>query len=179
MEIEGVGDLPITLARCCAPIRPQPITGYVTLGRGVTIHRSDCPALARMRAVKPERALNVEWSSDDPENLDVQIAITAYDRRGFVRDISDVMAAEHLSIDALNTVTDHDTSTAHMTVKLAVRDLEQLARVLRRLAGVPNVIKRPADPLGRTSRCAFSLSSYPIEQMLDLRPVSAHFPQKP
>ncbi len=140
VEIEGVGDLPITLARCCAPIRPQPITGYVTLGRGVTIHSSDCPALARMRAVKPERTLNVEWSSDDPENLDVQIAITAYDRRGFVRDISDVMAAEHLSIDALNTVTDHDTSTAHMTVKLAVRDLEQLARVLRRLAGVPNVI---------------------------------------
>ena len=140
VDIEGVGDLPITLARCCAPIRPQAITGYVTLGRGVTIHRSDCPALARMRAVKPERALNVEWSSDDPENLDVQIAITAYDRRGFVRDISDVMAAEHLSIDALNTATDHDTGTAHMTVKLAVRDLEQLARVLRRLAGVPNVI---------------------------------------
>jgi GTP pyrophosphokinase len=140
VDIEGVGDLPITLARCCAPIRPQAITGYVTLGRGVTIHRSDCPALARMRAVKAERALNVEWSSDDPENLDVQIAITAYDRRGFVRDISDVMAAEHLSIDALNTVTDHDTGTAHMTVKLAVKDLEQLARVLRRLAGVPNVI---------------------------------------
>jgi GTP pyrophosphokinase len=140
VDIEGVGDLPITLARCCAPIRPQPITGYATLGRGVTIHRSDCPALARMRAVKPERALNVEWSSDDPENLDVQIAISAYDRRGFVRDISDVMAAEHLSIDALNTVTDHDTGTAHMTVTLAVRDLEQLARVLRRLAGVPNVI---------------------------------------
>ena len=140
VDIEGVGDLPITLARCCAPIRPQPITGYVTLGRGVTIHRSECPALVRMRAVKPERALNVEWSSDDPENLAVQIAITAYDRRGFVRDISDVMAAEHLSIDALNTVTDHETSTAHMTIKLAVRDLAQLARVLRRLAGVPNVI---------------------------------------
>jgi GTP pyrophosphokinase len=140
VEIEGVGDLPITLARCCAPIRPQAITGYVTLGRGVTIHRSDCPALARMRAVKPERALNVEWSSDDPENLDVQIAITAYDRRGFVRDISDVMAAEHLSIDALNTVTDHDTGTAHMTVTLAVKDLEQLAKVLRRLSAVPNVI---------------------------------------
>ena len=44
VDIEGVGDLPITLARCCGPIRPQPITGYVTLGRGVTIHRSDCPA---------------------------------------------------------------------------------------------------------------------------------------
>ncbi len=140
VEIEGVGDLPITLARCCAPIRPQAISGYVTLGRGVTIHRSDCPALARMRAVKPERALNVEWSSDHPENLEVQIDITAYDRRGFVRDISDVMAVEHLSIDALNTVTDHDNGTAHMTVKLAVKDLEQLARVLRRLAGVPNVI---------------------------------------
>ena len=63
VDIEGVGDLPTTLARCCGPIRPQ-LIGYVTLGRGVTIHRSDCPALARMRAVKPDRVLNVEWSAE-------------------------------------------------------------------------------------------------------------------
>ena len=139
VDIEGVGDLPTTLARCCGPIRPQPITGYVTLGRGVTVHRSDCAALARMRAVKPERALNVEWTSAETETLDVQLAVTAYDRRGLVRDLTDVMALEHLSIDSLNTVTDHKTSTAHLTVKLAVRDLEQLSRVLRRLSAVPNV----------------------------------------
>ncbi len=140
VEIEGVGDLPTTLARCCGPIRPQAITGYVTLGRGVTIHRSDCPALARMRAVKPERVLNVEWSTNGEDTLTVQLVISAYDRRGLVRDLTDVMALEHLSIEEMTTTTDRKAGTAHVTVKLAVRDLEQLARVLRRLASVPNVI---------------------------------------
>jgi GTP pyrophosphokinase len=141
VDIEGVGDLPITLARCCGPIRPQPIVGYVTLGRGVTIHRSDCPALARMRAVKPERALNVEWAATgEEETLTVQLVIAAYDRRGLVRDLTDVMALEHLSIEEMTTTTDRQAGTAHVTVRLAVRDLEQLARVLRRLSSVPNVI---------------------------------------
>jgi GTP pyrophosphokinase len=141
VDIEGVGDLPITLARCCGPIRPQPIVGYVTLGRGVTIHRSDCPALARMRAVKPERVLNVEWTATgEEETLTVQLVIAAYDRRGLVRDLTDVMALEHLSIEEMTTTTDRQAGTAHVTVKLAVRDLEQLARVLRRLSAVPNVI---------------------------------------
>jgi GTP pyrophosphokinase len=140
VEIEGVGDLPITLARCCGPIRPQPITGYLTLGRGVTIHRSDCPSLIRMRAVKPDRVLNVEWSSGSAQSgLAVKLAVTAYDRRGLVRDLTDVLAVEQLSIEELSTTTDRASGTAHLTVSFAVRDLEQLARVLRRLSAVPNV----------------------------------------
>ncbi len=140
VEIEGVGDLPITLARCCAPLRPQPITGYVTLGRGVTIHRSNCPSLDRMRSVKPERVLNVEWTSDQTAELGVEIQVEAYDRRGLLRDVTDVVALERLSIEAMTTRTDKDTGIAHLSVTLAVNDLEQLARVLRRLAAVPNVI---------------------------------------
>ena len=69
VEVEGVGNLPITLAHCCAPLPPQPITGYLTLGRGVTIHRSNCSSLARMREVRPERVLQVEWSSADAAEL--------------------------------------------------------------------------------------------------------------
>ena len=140
VDIEGVGDLPITLARCCGPIRPQLIVGYVTLGRGVTIHRRDCAALARMRAVKPERALKVEWTSDEKDTLTVQLVVSAFDRRGLVRDLTDVMALEQLSIEELTTTTDRKAGTALVTTKLAVRDLEQLARVLRRLSSVPNVI---------------------------------------
>jgi GTP pyrophosphokinase len=139
VEIEGVGDLPTTLARCCAPLRPQPIAGYVTLGRGVTIHRADCPSLARMRELKPERVLQVEWASDSAEGLVVQISVTAYDRRGLVRDVTDVLALERLSIEAMTTTTDRDTGTAHVLVTVSVADLEQLARLLRRLASVPNV----------------------------------------
>lgn len=139
VEIEGVGDLPTTLARCCGPLRPQPIAGYVTLGRGVTIHRSDCPSLARMRTVKPERVLKVEWTSDAGSGLVVEVSITAFDRRGLVRDVTDVLALERLSIEAMTTTTHRETGTAHVLVTVSVTDLEQLARVLRRLGGVSNV----------------------------------------
>ena len=140
VEIEGVGDLPITLARCCAPLRPQPIAGYVTLGRGVTVHRRDCASFNRMSAVRPDRVLKVEWASAVQEAMNVVLAIRAYDRRGLLRDLSDVLAVERLSIDAAQTRTDHDTGIAHFALTVGVRDLEQLARVLRRLTGVANVM---------------------------------------
>ena len=140
VEIEGVGDLPVTLARCCAPLRPQPIAGYVTIGRGVTIHRSDCPSLLRMRATKPDRVLNVEWSRKDSGNPAVELSVSAYDRPGLVRDITDVLAYERLSIEAMTTTTDRAAGTAHARVSVSVGDLEQLNRVLKRLETVPNVI---------------------------------------
>ena len=141
VEIEGVGDLPTTLARCCAPLRPQPINGYVTLGRGVTVHRSDCAGFQRMSALKPDRVLKVEWSSAESGALTVELAVSAYDRRGLLRDLTDVLAVERLSIDAASSRTDHDVGIAYFDLSVAVDDLEQLARVLRRLAGVPNVIE--------------------------------------
>src|SRR6516165_8743084 len=90
VEIEGVGHLPTTLARCCAPLRPQPIAGYVALGRGVTVHRADCPSFLRMADVKRERVLQVEWSSAEGGALNVSLAVSAYDRRGLLRDLTDV-----------------------------------------------------------------------------------------
>ena len=139
VDIEGVGDLPITLARCCSPLRPQPIAGYVTLGRGVTIHRADCPSLSRMRTLKPERVLQVEWTSGAGAGLVVEISINAIDRRGLVRDVTDVLALERLSIEAMTTTTNREAGSAHVLVTVSVSDLEQLARVLRRLSSVPNV----------------------------------------
>jgi GTP pyrophosphokinase len=141
VEIEGVGDLPTTLARCCGPLRPQAITGYVTLGRGVTVHRSDCASLQRMSALKPNRVLKVEWAGADTGTLEVEIAVSAYDRRGLLRDLTDVVAAERLSIDAVTSRTDHEAGVAYFALRVAVDGLEQLARVLRRLAAVPNVIE--------------------------------------
>jgi GTP pyrophosphokinase len=142
VEIEGVGDLPTTLARCCAPLRPQPITGYVTLGRGVTVHRSDCPSLARMAALKPDRVLQVEWSAAASAALNVvELSVSAYDRRGLLRDLTDVLAVERLSIDAVTSRTDHGSGIAYFVLVVAVAGLEQLSRVLRRLAAVPNVIE--------------------------------------
>ena len=135
-----MGDLPATLARCCAPLRPQPIAGYVTVGRGVTIHRNDCPSLVRMRATKPERVLKVQWAATNGRTPSVELSVSAYDRRGLVRDITDVLAFERLSIEAMTTTTDRGAGTAHVLVTVGVDDLDQLVRVLKRLAAVPNVI---------------------------------------
>jgi GTP pyrophosphokinase len=140
VEIEGVGDLPVTLARCCAPLRPQPIAGYVTVGRGVTIHRSNCPSLVRMRATKPERVLHVEWAATNGAGPSVELSVSAYDRSGLVRDITDVLAFERLSIEAMTTTTDRGAGTAHVLVTVGIGDLEQLTRVLKRLTTIPNVI---------------------------------------
>ena len=138
VDIEGVGDLPITLAACCAPLRPQPIVGYITVGRGVTIHRADCRNFGRMRAEKPERMLQVEWSSGEQALMEVELVVFAYDRRGLVRDITDVVAQEHLSIEGMNTLTDED-RIARVAFRLGVGNLEQLGKLVKRLRAVPNV----------------------------------------
>jgi GTP pyrophosphokinase len=141
VDIEGVGDLPTTMARCCAPVPPEPIAGYLALGRGVTIHRAQCRSLARMRAIKPERVLKVEWNLGADLLLPVQIRVEAFDRRGLLRDVSDVMAVERLSIDGVNSSTDPNDRIATIVMRTAVRDTEQLRQVLKRLGSVPNVLK--------------------------------------
>src|SRR6188768_31423 len=141
VEIDGVGDLPITLARCCAPVRPQPIRGYLTLGRGVTIHRTDCPGLARMLRQKPQRLLQVEWSAADSARIPAGVSIEAFDRRGLLRDISDLIAEEHLSIEGVTSRTDPEDRIAHFEVRLTVRDAADLARLQRKLGKIPNVFQ--------------------------------------
>lgn len=146
VEIEGVGDLPITMARCCSPVPPDPIAGYVTLGRGVTIHRARCPSLLRMSAVKPERVLRVEWALDADSVMPVRLRVQAFDRRGLLRDVSDVMAVEKLSIEGVNSDTDPRDRIATIVMRTAVRDHAQLNRVLQRLSAVPNVLRAERLP---------------------------------
>jgi GTP pyrophosphokinase len=140
VEIEGVGELPLTLARCCSPVRPEPIVGYVTLGRGVTVHAASCGSLRRMQAARPERVLAARWRDAADASLPVELAVTSYDRRGLVRDLSEAIAEEDLSIESLQTTTDRRDGTARTTIRVAVRDLDQLSRLLRRLARVQNVL---------------------------------------
>jgi GTP pyrophosphokinase len=122
-------------------VPPEPIAGYLALGRGVTIHAAGCRSLARMRQVKPERVLKVEWNLGSDAQMPVQIRVEAFDRRGLLRDVSDVMAVEHLSIEGVNSNTDPADRIATIVMRTAVRDAEQLRQVLARLAQVPNVLK--------------------------------------
>jgi GTP pyrophosphokinase len=120
-------------------MKPQPVVGYVTLGRGVTVHAADCRSLARMRATRPERVLDVRWRGDAQALQSIEITVTAWDRRGLVRDLSDVLAAEDISIESLNTTTQRGAGTARSVLRVGIKDLAQLARVLAALARVPNV----------------------------------------
>ena len=142
MVIDGVGDLLSSFARCCRPVPPEPIAGYITLGRGVSIHRADCANLLRMRDAQPQRVLLVDWGRPSPERtFPVAVTIDAFDHRGLVRDISSVLADEHIAIQAMNTVTDAAENTATVDVTVAVHGLDELSRLLSRFAGLPNVIR--------------------------------------
>ena len=142
MVIDGVGDLLSTIARCCRPVPPEAILGYITIGRGVSIHRADCPNLLRLRQVNPERVLTVDWGRPSEERtFPAAIVIDAFDRRGLVRDISAVLADEHISIEAMNTSTNAAESTATVEVTVKVHGLEELSRLLSRFSSLPSVIR--------------------------------------
>ncbi len=135
----GVEDLPISFARCCAPVKPQPIAGYATVGRGVTIHRADCPGLTRMSASRPDRLIAAQWT-DALSTQPVTLTIVAIDRQGLVRDIGDLLASEKMSIEMMHTTTDKTQSTATIDVRLGVDDAEHLTRLLQRIRKVGSVL---------------------------------------
>jgi GTP pyrophosphokinase len=140
LQVEGVGDLACTYARCCSPVPPQPIAGYVTVGRGVTVHRADCPSLERMRARQPERVLAVDWGTAADRAFPVDIHVHAFDRRGLLRDISGLLADEKISIERVNSLSDAARNVADITLTVQIHGLEELSRVLTRLKSLPNVI---------------------------------------
>jgi GTP pyrophosphokinase len=135
----GVSDLPISFARCCAPVKPEPIAGYTTVGRGVTIHRVDCAGLRRMSASRPDRLIAASWT-DAVISQPVTLTIVAIDRQGLVRDIVDLLASEKMTIEMMHTTTDRTQSTATIDVRLGVDDAQHLTRLLQRIRKVGSVL---------------------------------------
>jgi GTP pyrophosphokinase len=135
----GVEDLPISFARCCAPVKPEPIAGYATVGRGVTIHRADCPGLKRMSTSRPDRLMAAAWA-DTSQSQPVNLNIVAIDRQGLVRDIGDLLASEKISIEMMHTTTDRTQSTATIDVRVAIDDAQHLSRLLQRIRKVGSVL---------------------------------------
>jgi GTP pyrophosphokinase len=140
VEIQGVGDLLSTYARCCKPVPPEPIVGYITVGRGVSIHSQACANLARLAVKSPARVLPVSWGAEGSQHFPVDIEVEAFDRRGLVRDVSAVLADEKISIRSMNTVTDPRDHLARMQIAIEIDGLPQLSRLLARVAQLPNVV---------------------------------------
>ena len=139
VRISGVGDLLTQMAQCCKPLPNDPITGYITRGRGVSIHREDCRNVLGLAGTERARLIDVAWSAGAEETWPVEIAVEAYDRKGLLRDATTVVSNEGVNIVAMDSQTDPGTHVVGMRITLEVRDVEQLSRVLGRLAQLPNV----------------------------------------
>jgi len=141
LRIEGVGNLLSQMAKCCRPVPQDPIVGYITRGRGVTIHRRDCPNALRLAEQERERMLEVGWGNAAEDVYPVEIEILAYDRAGLLRDITSVLANEKINVIGVNTHTDKTDYAAHMRLTLEIRSIGELSRVLGRIGQLPNVVE--------------------------------------
>lgn len=139
IKVRGVGDLLTHLARCCNPLPGDDVVGYITRGRGVTIHRRDCPNV--LRTSDQERLIEVDWGTEVIETHPVNIRVEAYDRQGLLRDIASVVADEAINLSAANVVTHKKDHMATMMVTLEIADIDQLSRVLARIERLPNVVE--------------------------------------
>lgn len=137
--IDGVGNLLSHIAQCCSPIPGERITGYITLGRGVSIHRQDCVNLLRRQVEEPERIIKVDWAQKPRKLYSSDISIQAFDRHGLLRDIATLLDRERVNVSAMHTLSDKDKNTVEMSLTMEVSDLSELSRVLARLSQLPNI----------------------------------------
>jgi len=141
LVIEGVGNLMTTLARCCRPVPGDDIVGYVTRGRGVSIHRHDCANALRLIARDPARELQVEWGGETREVYRAELLVLAYDRKGLIRDIGNTLQSSRSDVLAINSQVDPRSSEAEIRLTIKVVDFEHLSTILSRLGALPNVFE--------------------------------------
>lgn len=137
--VEGVGNLLSQLARCCQPVPGDAIAGYLTRGRGVSIHRRDCASLQRLISAQPERELPVNWGNAASSRYEVSVQIRAFDRKWLLKDLTNVIAQAEVNILGISSQADESRGLADIRVTLKVSDFEQLSQLLGRLDAVPGV----------------------------------------
>jgi GTP pyrophosphokinase len=134
----GVDRLMTQLGRCCKPMPPDPITGFVTRGKGISVHRQGCRTLAQLVGRDPARAIDAEWGDRPGGVYSADIFVEAHDRQGLLRDVSDVLSRERINVTAVKTQTRQH--VAQMAFTAEVTDLDQLNRTLQVIREVRGVI---------------------------------------
>ncbi len=142
VRVKGVGDLLVRFAKCCSPIPGDPIVGFITRGKGVTVHLQSCPTVVNEREVS--RLIDVEWEAEASQTYPIAIRVEAYDRTGLLSDITQVVAENKVNIVAasVGVTPDH---TAVVTATLQVHSVSQLARVMGRIENLKDVINVQRD----------------------------------
>lgn len=139
IKVLGVGNLMTHMAKCCKPLPGDDIVGYITQGRGVSIHRSDCRNILRARNNSEHHLVEVSWGGPQQDVYSVDIQIIAYDRKGLLHDITALLSNEKINVTAVNTQSDARTHEARMRLTLEIEDLARLSNLLSRINKLPNV----------------------------------------
>ena len=141
--VQGVDDLLTQLGQCCKPVPGDDVTGYITRGRGVTVHRKDCSVVQHMSEEEQQRLIEVEWESDESDSgeFKVDIRVIALDRKGLFRDISAIFSNEEVDITTVRTNTNPRKQQAVMRFTVEISDISQLQGLLEKLNQSPDVIK--------------------------------------
>jgi len=135
----GVGNLLTNMANCCKPVPGDEITGFITQGKGVTIHREDCSNVLNLREESRNRLIEVEWGDSGIQTYPVSLIIRAVDRHRLLSDITMLLSDEKVNVIAINTLSDKHKQTAKMSVTIEIQDLQQLNRAMDKISQLPNV----------------------------------------
>lgn len=146
VAVTGIGDLMCNFARCCRPVPPEPIIGYITQGRGVSIHRQDCDNYLGLHRRYPERSLETGWGQSDAASYPVDLTLHAFDRSGLIRDITTVLAGEEANVVDLKTYAGKESLQVVMELSIEIRDLPTLSTAITRLEQLPNVVSVRRKP---------------------------------
>ena len=137
--VQGVGHLMSQLANCCKPVPGEAILGYITQGRGVSVHKENCDQLQHLLSQHPERQIEVNWSQELKVGFETGIDIFCHDRTGLLRDITTVLANENVPLLGVNSLSDKNRQTALITISIEVHDLDTVSKVLTRLRQLKGV----------------------------------------
>jgi GTP diphosphokinase / guanosine-3',5'-bis(diphosphate) 3'-diphosphatase len=153
IEVMGVGDLLTRLATCCKPVPGDEIIGYVTRGKGITVHRTDCPNV--VKEPEQERLVPVSWGNTHTQSYPVGVRLEAWDRVGLMRDVSSMAADEKINLLSINSVT-HPDRTVTMRLTVEVGSVEALSRILQRFEQIRDIyeVRRDTPIISKGARAA-------------------------
>ncbi|EPO93020.1 ACT domain protein [Klebsiella pneumoniae 160_1080] len=138
--VEGVGNLMHHIARCCQPIPGDEIVGFITQGRGISVHRADCDQLAELQSHAPERIVDAVWGESYSAGYSLVVRVEANDRSGLLRDITTILANEKVNVLGVASRSDTRQQLATIDMTIEIYNLQVLGRVLGKLNQVPDVI---------------------------------------
>lgn len=139
--VEGVGNLMHSMARCCQPIPGDEIVGYITQGRGISIHRADCEQLFELKSLNPARVVDAQWGERSSQDFNLAIRVIANDRNGLLRDVSAVMANEKVNVLSVSSRVDAKRGIATIDMDISLNNVEMLTKILARVAQLDDVIE--------------------------------------